>query len=268
MSLQSHVNNSGFPLQIAIAQNVRDSDLPWRVLYQEHYWKTDAEDGFIDLAIENLTACSLINIECKRVRDSHWTFLLPKEAGMQQTPLSSIWWTETNLGSERAFARFGWHELLVEPLSHESSYCIVPGQDSKSRPLLERVAAQVANSTYGLAVNEAELLSDHYSGGIRFYLNAIVTTASLQLCTFDPAEIDIATGDLGDEATFEEVPFIRFRKQLGALPKKGLPKISDRRDIERFISDSESTVFVINSRYLTDFLSDFKISAMRDQQWR
>jgi hypothetical protein len=98
--------------------------------------------------------------------------------------------------------------------------------------MLERVAAQVANSTYGLAVNESELLSQHYSGGIRFYVNAIVTTASLQLCTFDPGDIDIATGDLGEEATFEEVPFIRFRKQLGALPQKELPKISDIRQRE------------------------------------
>jgi len=268
MSLQSHANNSGFPLQISIAQNIRDSDLPWQVLYQEHYWRTDLDDGFIDLAIENTSECCLINIECKRVRDSHWTFLLPRESGIHQTPRSSVWWTETTMLSEKVFSRFGWHELHVEPRSYESAFCIVPGQDSKSRPMLERVAAQVANSTYGLAVNEAELLSQHYSGGIRFYVNAIVTTASLQLCTFDPRDIDIATGDLGDEATFEEVPFIRFRKQLGALPQKELPKISDRRGIESFISDSESTVFVINSQHLEGFLSDFKISAMRALQWR
>ena len=268
MTLQAHVNNSGVPLQIAIAQNIRDSDLPWQVLYQEHYWKTDIEDGFIDLAIENVNECCLINIECKRVRDSHWSFLLPRESGMQQTSRSSIWWTETTMATERELSRFGWYELPVEPRSYESAFCIVPGQDSKSRPMLERIAAQVANSTYGLAGSEAKFLSDHYTGGIRFYVNAIVTTAALQLCTFDPGEIDLATGNLGDEATFEEVPFIRFRKQFGALPQKELSKISDRRGIKSFLLDSESTVFVINSRHLEGFLSDFKISANRAMQWR
>jgi len=133
--------------------------------------------------------------------------------------------------------------------------------------MLERLAAQVTASTYGMAAYEKELLSDHYSGGIRFYVNAIITTASLQLCTYDPKQIDIGTGDLGDEATFEEVPFIRFRKQLGAPPQKEVPMISDRRSLDRFVSESESSVFVINSQHLDEFLSDFTISANRALQW-
>jgi hypothetical protein len=64
MTLQAHVNNSGFPLQIAIAQQILASNSGWQVLYQEHYWKTDIEDGFIDLVIENSQQCCVMNIEC------------------------------------------------------------------------------------------------------------------------------------------------------------------------------------------------------------
>jgi hypothetical protein len=267
MTLQAHVNNSGFPLQIAIAQQILASNSGWQVLYQEHYWKTDIEDGFIDLAIENSQQCCVMNIECKRVRDSQWIFLVPNEPKLGQTPSASIWWTETTMGSESSFSRFGWHELSVKPISYETCFCAVPGQDTKSRPMLERVAVEVASSTYALAVSEAQLLSNQYSRGLRFYLNAIVTTASLQLCTYDPSQISLATGDVGDGVSFQEVPFIRFRKQLGAPPLKEQPKVSDRRSLERIISESESTIFVINAQYLSDFLSQLHISGPREHQW-
>ena len=52
MTLQKHVNNSGFPLQLAIANLVKSTH-SWNVLYEEHNWVQDNNNGFIDLVIEN-----------------------------------------------------------------------------------------------------------------------------------------------------------------------------------------------------------------------
>jgi len=260
MTLQSHVNNSGFPLQIALANQIRGADSEWSVLYQEHYWKSDTEEGFIDLALEDSSKQWVVNVECKRVRDADWIFLVPLES-IRQTSRASLWWSE--MSAEGSYSKFGWHELLVAPVSCESSFCVVKGQDPKSRPMIERTAAQVAHSSYGLAFQERKTLGLHYSGGNRIYLNAIVTTARLQLCECVPSAISLVTGDLDDNATFREVPLVRFRKQLGAPSSNDVQPCVDERALRRMIGESESTVFVINSKYFTQFLDDLDIKRLR-----
>ena len=78
MSLEKHVNNSGFPLQIGLAHQVKSttSRHGWKVLYQEHSWKNESEAGFIDLVLEDKHRTWLMNIECKRVLDTSWLFLV------------------------------------------------------------------------------------------------------------------------------------------------------------------------------------------------
>lgn len=265
MTLHSHVNNSGFPLQIALANQIRGTDSEWSVLYQEHYWKTDTEEGFIDLALEHTSKQWVVNVECKRVRDADWIFLVPSES-IRETSRASLWWSE--MSDEGSYSKFGWHELLVAPLSYESSFCVVKGQDPKSRPMIERTAAQVANSSYGIAFQESRTLGLHHSGGNRIYLNAIVTTAKLQLCVYDPDAISLVTGEIDDTATFREVPFVRFRKQLGAPSSNDVKPCVDERALRKMIDESESTVFVINSEYFTQFLEDLDIQRPRTTHWR
>ena len=78
VSAHQHVNASGFPLQLAIGNAVRGGSAPgWSVLYEEHAWVLGEENGFIDLVLEDQNKTWLMNVECKRVRDSEWIFLHP-----------------------------------------------------------------------------------------------------------------------------------------------------------------------------------------------
>ena len=57
MDNSKHINLSGFPLQIGLANSINSSsqDHGWSVLHQEHGWSHEIthESGFIDLVVEN-----------------------------------------------------------------------------------------------------------------------------------------------------------------------------------------------------------------------
>jgi len=78
--LRKFVNSSGFPLQIKIKHTIEISDdQKWGVVAQEHPWENpiSGESGFIDLILEYFPATQILVVECKRVRDSQWIFLVP-----------------------------------------------------------------------------------------------------------------------------------------------------------------------------------------------
>ncbi len=79
--LEDFVNQSGFPLQIAVANTVNQSTKGngWNALYTEHAWhdSVTGEDGFIDLVLRNRHTGWTLVVECKRVLDSSWIFLIP-----------------------------------------------------------------------------------------------------------------------------------------------------------------------------------------------
>ena len=159
MTLQKHVNNSGFPLQLAIA-NLVISTHNWNVLYEEHNWVQDNNNGFIDLVIEDQYKTWLMNIECKRVRDSKWIFL--RDTNATPTRRHAKLWVSSRRDGE-SLNHFGWADVPMDPDTAQSSYCVVPGQDSKARPMLERIASNVVISTEARALQETKTLSSHYS---------------------------------------------------------------------------------------------------------
>jgi len=71
------VNQSGYPLQIAIAHAVkaRTNTHGWRVLYEEHAWKYEGREGFIDIVLEQEDSQVVLLVECKRPKDGEWVFL-------------------------------------------------------------------------------------------------------------------------------------------------------------------------------------------------
>lgn len=254
MSINSHINNSGFPLQLAVKHAVKSSNTGWRVLYEEHFWEREGLSGFVDLVIVNPYGTILMNIECKRVRDSNWVFLADKGIGGDRK-LAKIWATYYNNDSVNYF---DWVDIPVTPRSVESKYSIVAGQDGKAQPMLERIAAVVVQSTEALAHDERNLLKDQ-STIFRLYVNVIVTTADLYVLRVDPAEADLATGEISKESESTKVPYVRFRKQLNSsypeepllnLNQPGLPQIAIHR---------ESTVFIVNSLHFMDFVKEFEL---------
>jgi len=247
-ALTKIVNQSGFPLQLGIDRYLTEhgESLGWSVLYREHGWRhSNGESGFADLVLEDRYRTSVLVIECKRVLDSDWLFL--EEAGKTNESLHTrIWINNTGRGKEHS----GYYDLLARPESPVSMYCIVAGQDPKSRPLLERVAADTASATEAIAAEELpHMVAGKY--GLRIYVSAIVTTARLTVSAVDPGTISLGTGE-APSIEHREVPWIRFRKQLS-------PELAvEPRDLDYSFADlsraREKCVFVINSESLGDFL--------------
>ena len=255
--LSEVVNRSGFPLQIGLEHLINEtrSSHGWKVIFSEHSWKnsTDNCSGFIDLVIEDQYSTSVLIVESKRVLDTSWIFLVEDTRQLQRRHAKS--WLLRYLNGK--FTYFGFKELTLEPTTPQSQYCVVDGQDPKSKPMLERICADIVSSVEGFANEEKELhLRDREA--FRMYFGVIVTTAKLKVCLFDPTRISISDGKIQD-ASFSEVPYLRFRKQLIShykVPEHhavgGYPEISRAK---------ESTVFIVNAEAFTQFLKEFEVDS-------
>lgn len=253
--LTDTVNQSGFPLQIgltALIQNTTNQH-GWKVLFVEHSWKNelDNDSGFIDIVIEDKHRTSVMLIECKRVLDSSWIFLVPKSKAKPRRHAKA--WVTRFAGD--CFKHLCWADLSLDPDSPESEFCVVPGQDPKSKPMLERVAADVVSATEALALEEKDYQAQ-LKDALRMYFSVIVTTAKLQVCAFEPENVSLVDGKVADPE-FTEVPFVRFRKQLSTRPASVPLNVVD--GFYGFVRAKEHTVFVVNTEALPNFLATFEV---------
>ena len=257
--LNDLVNKSGFPLQIGIASLiVKTKDRHGcSVLYQEHAWsnKIDGTDGFIDIVVQNHHKTSLFIIECKRVLDSSWIFLIPELQRREQRN-TKAWVTNYN-DRDSKFNHFGWAFLKTDPGMFESQFCIVPGQDAKSQPMLERISAELVSATEGFAYEERPLIQKEQQSW-KNYFNVIVTTAKLQICRFNPEDVAIDTGTISS-AAYEEVPYLKFSKQLSTREVSLPLKYSVSFFMPELTQAKINTVFIVNSENLEKFLCDFEL---------
>jgi hypothetical protein len=256
------VNKSGFPLQIGLGNLVQETTRQhgWNVCYQEHAWANHAEgsSGFIDLVLSDKNECSLLVVECKRVLDSSWVFLITDQKAMTRRHAKG--WVYRYTGS--SFRYFDWKDLTLEPTTPESAYCVIPGQDAKSKPMLERIASDVVAATEGIATEEKRLVA-RSGDSLRMYFSVIATTARLMVCEFDPTRVNINNGAI-EQGTFSEVPYVRFRKQLSTREVKWpIPLAGGARTL---VNAKENTVFVVNSEHLLEFIGKFYVddSAIRE----
>ena len=197
-------------------------------------------------------------VECKRVVDCSWIFLIDDAAQMPRSH-AKAWVTQYGNGK---FDHFGFEELQLAPTTLQSQYCVVDGQNPKDRPMLERIGSNVVSSTEGFAREEAPRVSNEHDT-LRMYFSVIVTTAKLRVCTFDWQDISLSTGEIPN-AEYKEVPFLRFRKQLAyyrEIPKRHLTARYRIRHQE-IAKAKESTVFIVNSESFSDFLQCFEIEAL------
>ncbi len=243
------VNSSGFPLQIGIQNLIEKQgrDYGWEILSSEHPWHNveTGNNGFIDLVLKSIDDIYRIVIECKRVRDTKWIFLVP--SSKEKKRRHAIFWN-TKIKNKKT-ENFGWVDVAIDPESFESEFCIVLGQDNKSKPMLERIAAELVEATEAVAYEEYQLIKEE-SYATNNYFTVIVTTAELHVCKFNPEDISITNGEL-DTAEFEVVPFVRFRKSL-TTKQKSLKGIKSIKDLNKA---KERTVFVVNSLNIEEFIA-------------
>lgn len=248
-SLSKIINQSGFPLQLAVDELVRKNgkDIGWSVLYREHGWSNpDGQSGFADLVLEDRHRSSVLVLECKRVLDSDWLFI--EESGVTNETIRTRAWV--NNTPDHGKQHSGYYDLKANPVSAESMYCVIAGQDQKSRPLLERVAAETCAATEAIAIEEyASMLDVRY--GFRMYIPVIVTTARLSISSIDAASIALGNGE-ATAVLHREVPYLRFRKQLSS--EFAVPRKEGQWGFAELASAREKMVFVINSLHLEEFL--------------
>jgi hypothetical protein len=261
MTPEELVNKSGFPLQIALENEIgrEEGHDKWWVIHSEHEWSNDkGESGFIDLVLElGKSGTFVLVVECKRVLDADWLFFNSKGT-MAGQKRAKGWLTEYGhqLNKPRII-KFDWTDFMPEPSSPECEYAITRGEDGKNTPMLERVAATLVASTEAFAHEEKPLFPKRFDR--RLYFNVIVTTAKLKVCTFDPGTISLADGTLKAD-DFTEVGFIRFRKQLQhrlADPADFSEDWSSDVFYQRISAAKENTVFVVNAEKFSAFLKKF-----------
>jgi hypothetical protein len=249
------VNASGFPFQTALESLIQGTSTEWRwtVTHVEQAWKngSDERDGFIDLVIENEPRTVALVVEAKRTLDASWIFLVPDAKQISRRHLKA-WLTWSGRPPH-----FGWQDIALDPSTPESKFCIVRGQDEKALSMLERVGSELVSATEAYAHDDRRNV-DSKPKEMRLYCSVIVTTAALRVCQYDPGAITLDVGKIAD-ATFTEVPVVRFRKQLStrstATPDLAGPGGSFGS------STREHTVFVVNAQHLMDFLESFDIDA-------
>ena len=246
----SSVNASGFPLQIATTTAIKKSE-NWRVLVCEHYWRLDrGGDGFIDIiAKQKYSPLEILVIECKRVRQTTWVFLVPRLTPPHRRE-AIIWGTHL---ADSVWKQYGWENWPCEPSSYLSEYCAIPGQEQGRMNLLERTASDVVDSVKALASQERVLQARGKAKNFsRVYIPVLVTTAKLLVACFDPSNISLADGTLPKDTDTKEVPYIRFQKRLGTYNGGQL----DGTTIEELHSSSQRTVFIVNAENLPCFLNE------------
>jgi hypothetical protein len=247
-------NASGFPLQIAVEHQVRNSRLGWSVYSVEHPWKNDhsGESGFIDLILEKWNV--FLTLECKRVRDSSWIFLLPKDDENRRRRHAVGWVSVEDEAGSGHFAHFGWNDLSLSPSSPQSMFCAIRGQEAHTRSL-ERVASELVAATEAFAFKHPEVRANARLPEIRrFYFNVIVTTAQLAICEFQPDAVSLKDGTV-DVAQTTIVPFVRFAKAL-STSTLGIPREATYVD---YGQEHRHTTFVVNAEHLLNFLEDFEL---------
>jgi hypothetical protein len=259
------VNGSGFPFQIAVADLVKRTKQhhDCRVLFTEHSWRTPGGDdsGFIDIVVASTTMPYVFVIECKRHLDAAWVFLNQVDSSSERRH-AKLWVNEIDTAKGR-LVRSEWTNAPLSPASLESAFCVVHRQDERN-PMLERIASTLVRATECLArEDDMRVLSTGLDAW--FYASLIVTSADLVIAEIDPQDISLETGTIPTDSDVRtrEVPFLRFRKQLSFLDPEGDRKIFQNNDY-RLHYAKERTVFVVQAKYLSRFLSEFQV----DLSWR
>jgi hypothetical protein len=242
------VNSSGFLFQLRVEQEIRDTQPKHgkSVLAREHRWvhPRSGEEGFIDLITTAGTNGKII-IECKRVRQAEWIFLVPH--GAKETRSTRVLWSKRFTESRQGAA---WDQFAFQRDSLEAEFCIIRGHADSQQPMLERLSTTLLASVEALAQEELSYKRHVGLTGLRFYFPVIVTAATLYVCRVQPSEIELANGEL-KTASFEEVPYIRFTKSMST----SLPSSRPASTLEEAAREGRRTVFVVNASQLVPFLS-------------
>ena len=250
--LAQTVDKSGFPFQLAVERELRR-------LGRLHSWPLVATEvpvgeTFADLVLQQQGLLGIV--ECKRVEDEKWFFLVPKGSSANVARCRTEWRNPRATTSGRMMAmaihvtKLFCTECTMAEGSYEASVCVVP--KGKALTSLEAACGDVLTKVHTLG-DKFEL---KYDDGPTYLIPIIVTNADLCVCEYVPDGLDINRGHIG-AAEFKSVDFIRFRKTL--VTRSSNDYEWDRQvTLGEWTTDRERTVFIVNPRGLNQFLSGFR----------
>jgi len=252
------LNETGYPLQIHLEELIKDTYKRhfWHVLVNEHRWINGEkkDDGYIDFVLYRDQSKLRLVVECKRIKEGSWNFLLPTETEQIINELKF-----RALSIDRKTAKYSFNDLGIKPESLVSSFCVMETKGEKDTRTLEKLSGELLLSIEYLQIDETDLLNDLQKGADRYqyvYIPIIVTTAKLQTVKFIPSTVDIKSGNLTDSKK-EPVEFIRFQKNLAThLNIEKTPEIYSLQELNQAY---DRTIFVVQAESFIRFLTNLKL---------
>lgn len=245
--LRDLINRSGVPFQLAVENAMRTRGAKHSIeVWREVPWA----NGFIDIVakISDRIFCA---VECKRVTDRSWSFVLTENARESATRCRIEWFNSKAVKIKDCSRVFCSEWNMVEP-SPESEFCILP----KDTPIgsLESVCRGLIASCHNLLESEAELV---LNDDIVAMIPVIVTNAKLYTCKMDAISVSLETG-LPNEAgsIFQPVEMLRFRKSLVNQRSNSYRK--SQMVLSDWIADRERTVFILTPSGIDRFLNGMR----------
>ncbi len=247
-------NASGFLYQERVCHEVKSSSNThcWRVVVTEHRWIDGGRERFIDAVVTKHNM--RLVIEAKRNKgEANWIFLPYPGTSWQDDRVHRLWTRVEGDGTRT----LQWDEgVSVRPYSASARFCMVKGSGDDDSPMLERTAGVLLRSTEAIANEELAVSSRAQSPLVRwFYFPVVVTNARLHVCNFNPARVDLDTGNLPLDTEVKEVGFVRFTKSLSTGVSNGRQPVT----LDASNLASERTIFVVNGSKLTEFLEHFEM---------
>jgi hypothetical protein len=267
--LKKLADTAGFAFQLSVCKMLEQTRNVhgWKVLSTEHLWRdNNGEAQYADIVLAKETM--IMVIECKRQVRKSWLFFDEERGAIKQFPLL---WTQRESVGKKFVEAIRWDEFDVQPASGEFAFCVQEGANDKDRPMLERVAGHLLESTEKIALQELALLS---GGEVRsIFVPVIATSARLCSRPIDHQSIDLETGEIRDQRPFSDEQVVRFRKSMFTQMPLGdwttqFKSFSNRSgSLESQNVKAERAVFVVNSTFLVEFLTNFHVTTIRRNTW-
>jgi hypothetical protein len=150
-----------------------------------------------------------------------------------------------------------WADVAADPSTPIASFCVTPKE--RGGITVDSIASELVTATEALEREECEYLNRRGVDSHRFYFSAIVTTAPLSVCTFDPSKISLADGKIPHDAKLVPADVVRYTKQLSTRAIRGVPVGLHGQESKTLARAKERTVFVIRAEALDNFLSSFNV---------
>ncbi len=235
----SIVAKSGFPFQMAIVRLLERKIRNWVVESTEHPWfdPHSGASGSVDIVLAH--GAAVFVIECRRMTDAEWTFFVPNDHP-HEVRHSDVMEMPAN----------EWTRYSLHPASEEAEFCQFSIKGESKTP--ERGIA-----TALLPAVESIARDLPRARGYWVIVPAIVTNAPLRICRFDPATVDLATGQ-PKITEVRSAGLVRFRRSF----VYGSPDGPPFPDLKSKATAGMRTVWIINASHLLDTLNAFDLGRM------